>query len=266
MRCLCVLLCLAAANVEAQVECAATPFSGMAEIGTASFSPWCVFSNQAGASRVRHLSLGISYQSLSGLKELSTKSVFVLVPWKWGNAGIAYSHFGYEKYNEQLVGVAYSRRLGRNVDAGIKIDYLFSYVDKRPGARQAFFFEGGLLLTLPAGLLWGVQVYNPGGVSRFSSEEGLYIAERYVSALSWKPDDLFLLAIQLERIDGRYRFSAGGEFSYAHLFFFRCGFKAGDNRIYAGAGLHWDFMEVHISYNTRAHWGHTWGVALSTKF
>lgn len=266
MRCLFVLLCLAAANVEAQVECAATPFSGMAEIGSASFSPWASFSNPAGTSRVQSLSAGLSYQCLSGLKELSTKSAFILHPWKWGNAGMTYSHFGYEKYNEQLVGIIYSRCLGRNIAVGIKIDYLFSFAEKRSGMRQALFFEGGFLMSLPAGLLWGIQVYNPGDVARFSANGGLYTPERYVSALSWRPDKLFLLAVQLEQTDGKYSFSAGGEFSYEEVFFFRCGFRAGDNRIYAGTGLVWNFMEVNVNYNTQAHLGNVFGIALGVKF
>lgn len=266
MRCLYVLILLTAANIQAQVQDAATPFSGMADIDCASFSPWCAFSNPAGISQTDRISVGISYRHIWGLSELSTKSVFALLPMKWGIPAVTYSHFGYEKYNEQLVGLAYARRLSRYIALGIKIDYLYSFVDKQPQGRQAFFFETGILITLPGCFLWGVYVYNPANIAGMTAPEQFYVAECYSTAVSWQPDDMFLLAVQTDRRDGNWNFSLGAAYTYERLLTFRCGLQNKYDKIYAGIGCVFDFMELTMDYNTRPRLGNTFSVSLCGKF
>lgn len=266
MRCLFVLIFLTAANIQAQVQDAATPFSGMADVDCASFSPWCVFSNQAGISRTDRIAVGVSYRQVLGLHELSTKSLFALLPTRWGVPAITYSHFGYEKYNEQLIGLAYGRRLGRFLNIGVKIDYLYSFVAKQPQVRQAFFFETGILIALPENILCGLHVYNPGDIARLTAPKQLYVAETYTIAVSWQPDSMFLLAMQSDRIDGVWYFSVGTAFTYNNLLTFRGGLKNRYNKIYAGVGCLLDFMELTLDYNIHPQRGNTLGISLCGKF
>lgn len=266
MRCLCVFILLTAANLQAQVQEAATPFSGMAGVDCASLSPWCIFSNQAGTSRTDRITAGISYRRILDLKELSTKSVFALFPSSWGVSGVTYTHFGYEKYNEQLLGLSYSRRLGRLIDFGAKIDYLFSFVEKQSGARQAFFFETGLLFSFSGSFLWGIRTSNPGDIARLTAPEQLYVTELYSSAVSWKPDERFRLAVQTGLTDEIWYFSAGVEFTYENFLIFRGGFKTRYNGFYAGIDLDLNFGEIAVSYNTSDRLGNTLSVSLCGRF
>lgn len=266
MRCLCVLILLTAANLQAQVQEAATPFSGMAGVDCASFSPWCIFSNPAGTSRTDRITAGISYRRILDLKELSTKAVFALFPCNWGIPGITYTHFGYEKYNEQLLSLSYGRRLGRFTDFGAKIDYLFSFVEKQSGVRQAFFFETGLLFSFPGSFQWGIRASNPGDIARLTAPEQLYVTERYSSAVSWQPDERFRLAVQADLTDKIWYFSAGAEFTCADFLIFRGGFKTKYNGLYAGVGLGLNFLEIAVNYNTSDRLGNTLHVSLCGRF
>lgn len=263
--CVCILL-FTAANIQAQVQDAVTPFSGMANASHAVFSPWCVFSNQAGISRIDKKYAGISYRHVFDLKELSTKSVFAAVPTKWGAWGATYTHFGYEQYSEQMVGLVYGKQLAKFLDIGVKVDYLFSKVAKQPGSRQSFFFETGFIFSLPYRIVVGVHTSNPGNIARLTAPEQLYVAEKYTAGVSWKPDEVFTIATQLDMVDSEALFSAGVEYVYRQFLTARAGFRTGYNSVYAGLGGVWNRFELSVNYNTHIYLGNLMSFCLMVQF
>lgn len=261
-----VFILFMAANVQAQIHEAATPFSGMANAGGAFFSPWCVYTNQAGIARLEENYAGISYRHIFDLKELSTKTAFVVHPFTWGTAGITYTHFGYEKYSEQMAGIAWGKQLADFLDIGVKVDYLFSKVAEQAGIRQTVFFETGLIFTLPYEIRIGLHAYNPADIARLAGSSSLYTAEKYTAGVSWKIDRMFTLTGQVEILDADVLFAAGVLFLYEGFLRLRCGFRTEYNNIYAGAGIKWNRYEFDLNYNTHPHLGNMLSICLGVCF
>lgn len=266
MRWLCVCILLWTATLHAQVQEAATPFSGMAHTDVALSSPWSVLSNPAGTSQVSSFYAGVSYHCLFDLKELSTKTAFVLCPSSWGNWGLAYSHFGYEYYNEQLLRLSYGKRLGAFIDAGIKLDYLFSQAAKRSGIPRRFFFEAGVLVSLSPALKLGLFTSNPGDIAGMSASGSLQVDEQYSISGAWTVDEVFLLALQWELINRQNVYSAGVRFSGWDLIQASCGFRTNPERFYAGIGLQYWKFDLQFAYNTNSRLGNEVNVSLGVKF
>lgn len=266
MRLAGLFILLVAANIQAQIHEAVTPFFGMAGADDAFFSPWCLLSNPAGISQMSENYAGVSYRHLFDLKELSTKTVFAVHPVRKGVLGMSYVHFGYEKHNEQMIGVAWGKRLADFLDIGVKIDYLFSKTAKQSGIRQALFFETGLIFSLPYDILVGIYTYNPADIARLTAPEGLYVAENYSLGASWKIDEMFTLATQMNLTDSEVIFSAGIVFMYQNFLNVKCGFRTKYNNIYAGVGAAWKRYDVDINYNTHPNLGSSTGICLGVRF
>lgn len=266
MRCVWLFILVVAAQVQAQVQEAATPFAGMACASSMFFSPWNVFGNPAGSSRLEANYAGVSYRRVFDLKELSTKSVFVVHPCSWGVTGLTYVHFGYDKYSEQQIGFSWGRQLSRFLDLGAKVDYLFSQVAKQTGIRQAVLFEIGLIFTLPYEIQVGIYTYNPVDVARLSAPGSLYVAERYSIGASWQIDHMFTVATQMDVLDAQAFFAAGVHFFYEGFLSIRCGFRSRYNSVYAGGGVKWNRYEIDLNYNTHPYLGAATSVCLAVRF
>lgn len=266
MKFVSLLILLTVANVQAQVHDAATPYTGLGGGGGALFSPWNIFSNQAGISRLKNRHAGISYRTVFDLKELSTKSVFVALPTKWGNYGLTYTHFGYEKYSEQLVGLAFAKRLSDFLDVGGRIDYLFFQVAKQAHCRQAFCVDLGMIFSLPYGINLGVHTFNPGGLAERMLPSQYRVVSDYSVSGSWQIESKFLFVSQLTVSDKEMSFSFGGQYLLLRFLNVRCGFCTQYDNIYAGIGGIWNRWMLDVSYNTHPNLGNSTGMCLMLKF
>ena len=85
---------------------------------------WSLHNNPAGFATRKDLSIGISYGNRFLLKELSNKEAGILLPINIGTIGISFSQFGYEHYNENLLGLGLSRSFGQNLRIGLKLYYM----------------------------------------------------------------------------------------------------------------------------------------------
>lgn len=262
MKWLCVCILLAAANIKAQVQDAATPFSGMADLNTASFSPWCVFSNQAGIARSDAFYAGISYRHRPGMSRTDTKGGFVLLPSPWGNFAASYTYFGYQKYNEQSVGLVYARQLTSFWDIGIKVNYLFAGVAGQAQSKQAFFPEVGCIFSFSEPVLIGIRTSNPGNLAQLTTGKEWLVEELYAVGVSWEVDRAFWIAAQVEDRNGEYSGTIGAEYRCFRFLKIKTGVKTGKAPLYAGAELKWKTAELGFYYQTETHWGNRWGITL----
>ena len=52
-----------------------------------------------------------------GIKELSHGALALALPTNAGTFGLSYSYFGYSKYNESKIGLAYAKKLFEKISA-----------------------------------------------------------------------------------------------------------------------------------------------------
>ena len=122
---------------------------------------WSLQNNPAGFSSYKDLSIGLSYENRFLLKELGYKNVGLLFPLNIGVIGISASQFGYEHYNENIIGIALARNFGPHLNIGLKLDYLLM---KFSGDYDNFSkptFELGIQYEIKENLSLGVYLFNP---------------------------------------------------------------------------------------------------------
>ncbi len=95
------------------------------------------------------------------MKELSLSSVAAVIPAKPGTFGINLNYFGYSKYHDSKIGVAYSHKLGRKFSAGLQLDYFSTYIYGSDNNAQKITFEIGLLSFPIDNLSVGFHLFNP---------------------------------------------------------------------------------------------------------
>ena len=102
----------------------------------------------------------INYGNRFLVKELAESTIELAYPNKVMDAGITFSHFGYEHYNENLLRLTFSRRLASAFSLGIHANYFFihiSEVDEQPAALTA---DVGIQWRPSSDLTFGVLFSN----------------------------------------------------------------------------------------------------------
>ena len=135
--------------------------AGMGYAGVTLSDFWSVSNNQAGLGFVKNTAAGIYYENRFLVKELSSKSAAFVLPTQSGVFGVSMNYFGYNKYNETKVGLAYGKSFGQKISAGIQLDYLNTHIADNYGNKGAVTFEIGILSKLSKSLSIGAHVFNP---------------------------------------------------------------------------------------------------------
>lgn len=135
--------------------------AGMGYTGVTLSDPWSVQNNQAGLGYVNNISAGLYYENHFLVNELSSKSVAFILPTQSGVFGVNMNYYGYDKYNETKVGLAYGKSFGEKIAAGIQFDYLNTHIADNYGNKRNVTFEVGILSKLTKSLTIGAHVFNP---------------------------------------------------------------------------------------------------------
>ena len=97
--------------------------AGMGSCSVALSGFWNINSNQAGMALVQKVSAGINYEERFGMSQLSTKSIALIYPSRFGVIGASMDYFGYALYHESKFGLAYAKIITPHLRAGLKLDF-----------------------------------------------------------------------------------------------------------------------------------------------
>jgi hypothetical protein len=79
-----------------------------------------------------------------GLQELKTSAIAAAAPLSFAAMGITAEKFGFDLYSETEFGLAFARRIDRNISAGLSFQY-YRLDIARYGTANSFFISGGLM-------------------------------------------------------------------------------------------------------------------------
>lgn len=122
---------------------------------------WSLNNNQAGLAYIDKMKIGLYFENRFLTKELGYKALGFVLPTKSGVFGVNYSHFGYNLYNEQKIGLAYAKSFGKRFAAGLQFDYLGTHIAENYGNKSAFTFEIGVIAKLTDNVNIGAHFFNP---------------------------------------------------------------------------------------------------------
>lgn len=181
--------------------------SGFTTIGGANFLGYsragvnlsgieAIYLNQAGLAEVKNFAIDISAEKRFNLEDFTNISIAGAKTFTFGTVGVLLSNFGFTEYNEQKFGVAYARKLNRNISLGGQFDLLRYNVDKL-GSKNLFSFELGMQLKLSKDFSLATHIFSPGNIEVSESTE---IGSRFRLGLMYKPSDKVFLLVELDKL------------------------------------------------------------------
>lgn len=203
------------------------PFQGAREAGLANAIPntnstYNSFYNPAGFAGTSYLAVGISYNNLYQLKELSTRSVVACMPTKRGGFGGGWSYFGASTYNIQHFSAGYGHRLHHKIDAGILINYRLTELPEQYENDYAIFGNIGMIFHPNTSLDIGIHLQNISNskYNHYNTEE---IPMSLNAGINWKSES-FLIGSSLSLYESeKALIRVGAEFNLAKNFAVRAG-------------------------------------------
>lgn len=223
---------------------------------------WSCHNNPAGFANYNNIAVGLSYENRFLLKELAYKNIGVIIPFDIGVIGITASQFGYNHYNENLIGIGLSRNFGPNLKIGLKLDYIFFKYSTDYAKIQTATFELGLQYHINKSLCLGAYIFNPINVKlKTLNNEKIPIIMRI--GLSYFVKEDFLITAEVEENfenDFSYRF--GLEYEIYKRIFVRSGFQLRPEIFTFGFGYDYNWFTIDIS----AQMNQILGASLSCSF
>lgn len=223
---------------------------------------WSCHNNPAGFANYNNIAVGLSYENRFLLKELAYKNIGVIIPFSIGVIGITASQFGYNHYNENLLGLGLSRSFGPNLKIGLKLDYIFFKYSTDYAKIQTATFELGLQYHINKSLCLGAYIFNPINVKlKTLNNEKIPIIMRI--GLSYFVNEDFLITAEVEENfenDFSYRF--GLEYEIYKKIFVRSGFQLRPEIFTFGFGYDYNWFTIDIS----AQMNQILGASLSCSF
>lgn len=135
--------------------------SSLASASVSLTDVWSSFNNQAGLAFLKTPALGFHYENKFLVKEYALQAGVIALPHKPGTVAVSYRYFGFSKYHEAKVGLAYAMKLHRNISVGVQVNYHQTYMAEGYGSHHALTFEAGLMYTPAENLFIGAHVFNP---------------------------------------------------------------------------------------------------------
>lgn len=212
--------------------------AAMANAAVCHADGWAAFHNPAGLAYLQKLSAGVFQENPFLLNELSTRGIFIAVPFKnLGVFSLNGNYFGYRLYNEKKIGLAYSKSFGEKISAGLQLDYLNTSIAEGYGSRSAFTIEAGMRAQIFPGLLLGAHVFNPSRAKLAN-----YADEKFPTIMKLGLEYIFTdnlnVSIEAEKnISSKNIFKAGLEYHVVEILYLRAGIAANPAKTSFGFGL-----------------------------
>ena len=214
----------------------ANPYLGVSGYSTKQKDAFSFISNQAALAAMETMAVGVYGERRFMLAENSSYSAVAVLPIKPGNIGLQINYAGFSDFNENKIGLAYAKTLGKTVAVGIQFNRI-SYQMKHYGSLSVINFEGGLLMQVSPKVNVGVYTFNPVG-GRMGKKGEEKVAGVYKLGLGFDASDEFFTGMEIVKEEGRPVNVCGGmQYRFMNQFFARAGFRSDNASFFGGAGM-----------------------------
>ncbi|MBL0048034.1 MAG: hypothetical protein IPP32_08070 [Bacteroidetes bacterium] len=227
---------------------------------------WSAQNNQAGLAQLDTIEVGVYATRNFLLPQLAYNAFAGALPIKGGTFGLSYSRFGYSKYNENKVGIAFAKKLGDHISAAVQLNYLSKFIGDGYGKNGTIAAEFGIQAKLVKGLSVGAHVFNP---TRAKSAD--YNKEKIPTIIKvgaqYAFSDKVFWAIESEKdIDYKPNFKTGIEYRVVPQLYIRGGISTQPTLSSFGFGLVLKNFKLDVAANYHEQLGFTPHLGLSYGF
>lgn len=185
------------------------------------------FYNAAGLADLKELSVSAFSENRFLMKELATHAFVLGVPIKdKGVFALNASYFGYNLFNRKKIGLAYARRLAKNISAGVQADYFSTSIADGYGTVSVFTFDLGMKMQVTEKLIAATKIFNPirANIADYNDEK---IPAIITLGLGYKFNDKVIVTAESEKnLDADFTFRAGIEYHVTKPFYLRAGINS----------------------------------------
>lgn len=220
---------------------------GMSGAGVAITDIWSSYHNQAGLSDLSGISAGLFYSNLYNLDAFKETAFAVAVPMdKFGTAGLNYTYSGNSFSNFSKFGLAFSKRLGKRITAGIQIDYL-RRMQLDYGSTGVAVAELGIIAEPIENLFIAAHVFNPWRAEFGGTGEALTSVLRIGAAYNFSEKVLFTLEGEKD-ISEAIVVRGGTEYNLAGGLYLRAGVATNPTKYSFGLGYKYKGVALDLAY------------------
>lgn len=156
-----------------------------------------IFTNQAGLGYLEELSFTVygerRFLVADGLNSFLLGGAYPIK--SIGTIGLSMHYFGYGKYNEQKIGLAYARKLFKKVSMGAQFNYIATRIGEY-GTAHSFTFELGLLAQVSKQFHIAAHVFSP---VRIELPNGDVLPSIFKIGVAYIPSDKVRLTAEIEK-------------------------------------------------------------------
>jgi len=240
--------------------------AGMGSTGVAFSDIWSATHNQAGLAFLQKPTFGFFYEDKFVLKELGLKAGAIAYPTPSGTFALDLLQFGYSKYNESQIGLAYAKALGKRFSAGIKFDYLNTFFSEEYGNKGTFIAELGLLAKPIEHLFIGGHIYNINR-AKIAAYDNEKIPTILTIGIAYEFLQKVLCTVEVEK-DLEYKpiYKVGLEYNFLENLSLRAGVTSNPNQLSFGIGYAYKRIKADIAFSSHQVLGITPHVGLIYEF
>jgi hypothetical protein len=99
------------------------PYIGLAAYSQQQNDVFSFTGNQAALAQQKNAAIGVYGEQRFLMADNNSYALAAAFPSKMGNFGVKLNYAGFSNFNENAVGLAYGRSLGKTVDIGIQFNY-----------------------------------------------------------------------------------------------------------------------------------------------
>lgn len=224
--------------------------AGMGFSGVTLTDVWSSSHNQAGLARLTVPSMGIYNENRFLLPSTALSAfTFALPTNESGVFALDISYFGYQKYNESKIGLAYAMMIGTHFSIGAKIDYLNTHFAEVYGNKGHVIAEFGFLAEPVEHLFIGGHIYN---ITR--TKLASYDDERVPSILTVGigyrfTEKLYMITEAEKKFDTKIIFKIGLDYKFMNNLFIRGGATTSPDEISFGLGYVLGKIKADVSFS-----------------
>ncbi|MGQ9847113.1 MAG: hypothetical protein ACUVQP_06395 [Bacteroidales bacterium] len=224
--------------------------AGMGFTGVTLSDVWSSSHNQAGLARLTTPMLGLYNENRFLLQATSLKALsFVMPTNEAGVFALDLSYFGYEKYNESKIGLAYAMMIGHHFSIGAKVNYLNTHFAEVYGNKGHTVAELGFLAEPTEHLFIGGHIYN---LTR--TKLALYDDERIPSILTlgigYQFTEKFFMTTEVEKtFTTKMIYKIGLDYRFMNNLYMRAGATTSPDQLTFGLGYVFKKIKADIAFS-----------------
>lgn len=237
----------------------------LANANAALTDPWNTADNPAGIALFSSPVLSFALERRFMIKELDTRGVSAVIPFRKQVFGLNINFFGSSLYNEHRVGFSYARALSGKFSAGLRFNYHGIKIPQYT-SQQAFSVAAGIQVRPVPRLSLGIYISNPNKAS-FSGELEAEIPVTVSAGAAYAFSEKVLAAVELEKTAGFPAVVKTGLEYYFHTSLAaRAGVSTAPFRQYAGLGLAYGGFTLDLSASSHILLGFTPQISITYDF